>query len=406
MTFIFKQYKKLWNLWFNILGWSYNPLKMCRIKSCNYIDEERSMDSFSPTENQIFTFDINDYNEDDNDTENPKELHIIYKTCKVLYTILIWSILGLRPIIYVYNNNNDSFDQVVSRISFEIIPLLIHFFGISYFNSNHFEYHRNKENTLINNNIILCSFIFSSGSVIIQIYNQENTNLLLFNSIYIFYTVNILTTYLFIFNTIFCHHKINVRTIENNINNESIDSISIISINKIIIEIQNFKRGLNKSVTSYENMFNSTTICGGIGCSLIINRWLSINGTTKHVHLKPSMIIFISIFWFIQLIFYINASSVYRFQEKISDSLNNSYFTQTCLKRETTLRSRQRFTFDRIVIKYLENLSTTIDWIVLHYILNQKVCHFKVLGIPLHRWQTFERMIILFAFVGIIHNSN
>ncbi len=364
---------------------------------CNNPDEDRSIESFSPTGNQSFTFDISDIDEDDNDEHN----YIFYKMGKICYTLFIWGVLSFKPILHIIYSRHDSLDQKVSRISFEIIPLLIHIFGISYFNGDHFEYHLNKENSLINNNIIIYSLIISSSSVIIQIYNQENTDLLIYNSIYIFYSINILTTYLFIFNTVFCHHKLNVRNIENNINNQSLNLISIISINKIIIEIQRFKRELNKSVTSYENMFNSTTICGGVGCSLIINRWLSINGETTNIHLKPTMIIFISIFWFIQLIFYINASSVYYFQEKISDSLNNSHFTQTCLKRSTVLRSRQRFTFDKTVVKYLEDLSSTIDWLVLHKILNQKVCHFKVLGIPLHRWQTFERLVILLAFIGI-----
>ena len=369
---------------------------------CNNPDEDNSIESFSPTSNESFTFDISDIIDDDNNNENNTEYSILYKFGKICYTLIIWGILGVKPLLYVINNKNDSLDELVSRISFEIIPLIIHIFGISYFNGNHFDYHLNKENTLINNNIIVFSFITSTSVVLIQIYNQEHTDLLLFNSIYTFYTINILVTYLCIFNTVFCHHKINVRTIEKNINNETISPISIISINRIIIEIQRFKRELNKSVTSYENMFNSTTICGGVGCSLIINRWLSINGETKNVHLKPSMIIFISLFWFIQLIFYINASSVYHFQEKISDSLNNSYFTQTCLKRSTVLKSRQRFTFDKTVIKYLEDLSSTVDWLVLHKILNQKVCHFKVLGIPLHRWQTFERLVILLAFVSIV----
>jgi len=364
---------------------------------CNNPGEDRSIESFSPTGNQSFTFDISDIDEDDKIVHNG----IFYRLCNICYTLIIWGVLSFKPILHIIYNRHDSLDQMVSRISFEIIPLLIHIFGISYFNGEHFEYHLNKENSLINNNIIIYSLIISSSVVIIQIYNQENTDLLVFNTIYIFYSINILTTYLFIFNTVFCHHKLNVRSIEKNINNESTNQLGIISINKIIIEIQRFKRGLNKSVISYEKMFNSTTICGGVGCSLIINRWLSINGETTRIHLKPSMIIFISVFWFIQLIFYINASSVYYFQEKISDSLNNSHFTQTCLKRSTILRSRQRFTFDKTVVKYLEDLSSTIDWLVLHKILNQKVCHFKVLGIPLHRWQTFERLIILLAFIGI-----
>ena len=397
MNIINKQYKNLWNLWFNFLGWSYNPFTIKQLNLCNNPNEDRSIESFSPTGNESFTFDISDTSEDDNIVHN----NVFYNLGKICYTLFIWGVLSFKPLLHVIHNRHDSLDQMVSRISFEIIPLLIHIFGISYFNGDHFEYHLNKENTLINNNIIIYSLVISSSVVIIQIYNQENTDLLIFNSLYIFYSINILTTYLFIFNTVFCHHKLNVQSIEKNINNESTNQFSIISINKIIIEIQRFKRGLNKSVTSYEKMFNSTTICGGVGCSLIINRWLSINGETTHIHLKPSMIIFIGVFWFIQLIFYINASSVYYFQEKISDSLNNSHFTQTCLKRSTVLRSRQRFTFDKTVVKYLEDLSSTIDWLVLHKILNQKVCHFKVLGIPLHRWQTFERLIILIAFIGI-----
>jgi hypothetical protein len=76
MNIINKQYKKLWNLWFNWLGWGYNPFTIKKVNLCNNPDEDRTIESFSPTSNQSFTFDISDIHEDDNIVHN----NVFYNT--------------------------------------------------------------------------------------------------------------------------------------------------------------------------------------------------------------------------------------------------------------------------------------------------------------------------------------
>ena len=114
MNIINKQYKKLWNIWFNLLGWSYNPFTIKKLYLCNNPDEEKSIESFSPTGNQNFTFDINDIDEDDKIIHNT----IFYNLGKICYTLFIWGVLSFKPFIHVIHNRHDSLDQMVSRISF------------------------------------------------------------------------------------------------------------------------------------------------------------------------------------------------------------------------------------------------------------------------------------------------
>ena len=406
MLFIIPQYKKLWIWWLQIIGWGCSSTACFLLNRFTYLIkpcEIAEVDNISsPVENTNFSFDI-DIDSDISDEETQEENHIsIYRIIKSVYTLNVLAILLSKPLVYIYNNTGSNLDLLVAQFLFEIIPVLIYYFGMFYFGSDHFHYHITLDNSMINNNIIFLSMWCSLVSLVYySIYHVNNYILFdIYNGIYIFFSISILTTYICVFNTIFCHHKKYLVKLRSKINNNNI------SINNVIIEIQKFKRELNMSVINFENMFNSISTCGGLGCALIINRMFIINRTKNRLLIKSSLIIYIVLFWIIQIIFYYTASSVFYFQEKISETLNSSHFTETCLKRKNKAVIRNTSTFEKNCILYLDETSTTIDWLVLSKTLTQNFCHFKVLGINIHKWQTFERVIVVLAFIGIMHSSN
>tara|TARA_B100001094_G_C18136575_1_gene775446 strand:- start:530 stop:1735 length:1206 start_codon:yes stop_codon:yes gene_type:complete len=397
MLFNILKHNNLWLLWLQIIGWGCSTT-MCSIyDKCNFFlkpcESEETISS--PTNSDYnFTFEIEEVNEEP----------LIDKriaTLKAAYTFMVSSVLLFKPLVLIYKRDEGVFDILIAQLSFEIIPILIYYFGMFYFGSDHFNDHYNKGGSLINNYIVGISFISSSIALIYHSTKYHTTLLNIYYNFYIFFALSILITYLCVFNMVFCHHKRYLIQIKNKIINNN-----NIPINNIIIEIQRFKRELNHSVHTFENMFNLTSICGGLSCALIINRLFIINDTKNKLLIKPLIVVYIILFWIIQIIFYYTASSVFYFQERINEALNNSHFTETCLKRNNKGSRRNRLTFQKECITYLDETSTTIDWLVLSKTLTQNFCHFKVLGVNIHKWQSFERIIVILAFIGIVHSSN
>lgn len=393
-----------WRIWLNLLGWdpTLSVARPCVVSDCC----EQPVRESTPTgvENSDALDDISD--EDVSVQMGGCDLRL----CRRLYVPAVTCILLWRPLYYFWQHGDTlRLDQCVARLAFESIPALMHVFGIQYFRSVSFNTHMAEISPV--RRLSWCSLFSTVGAVLHMVASDEYALWRVCMSVVnVFLSIGVVTTYLYVFNVVFCYHTAQLKNIQINSRVETALGIPTIHINAVVIQIQKFKRELNNSVRSFGHMFNATSTFGGLGCALVLNRVIAVDEEhDDQPHLDVEMLVFIALFWVVQALFYYTASSVYYFQERISETLNSTYFTHTCLKRSPTIGGRRLNhasanirVFENTVLMRLEEAATTVDWLVLTHTLSKNFCHFKVLGVSVHKWETFERIVVFVAFAGLV----
>lgn len=397
-----------WRVWLNLLGWD-PTLSVAHPLVVSDCCEQPVLDN-TPTGVEISTFNTDTMDDISDEDVSVQFERCDLRLCKRLYVPVVTCILLWRPLSYFWQHGDTlSLDECVARVAFESIPALVHIFGIQYFRSSSFSTHMAEIPSV--HKLSWCSLFSVAGTALYMIAGDEyDFWQACLSVVNVFLSVGVVTTYLYVFNVVFCYHAAKLKNIQINSHVETTLGIPTIHINAVVIQIQRFKRELNNSVRAFGHMFNATSTLGGLGCALVVNRVLAVDEDNEDPHpLDVEMLVFIALFWIVQVLFYYTASSVYYFQEQITETLNSTYFTHTCLKRSPTPGGK-RFNhasanirvFENTVIMRLEEAATTVDWLVLTHTLSKNFCHFKVLGVSIHKWETFERIVVFVAFVGLV----
>lgn len=323
-----------------------------------------------------------------------------------VYSLFIFSILCSPVIWYThkYINNNAYY---ISYILFHTIYPIQYIFSIIYYSSDHYDRLIHKWNTsFIKNNYIslskkdvsaICIFITSLLISIVTftliINNNSNikyTDYINKSGLYVLvcfewlYGRTLLLYNLFVFFFTFHTHlndiKKEVDFLEksNWIFYKDTKRISDICISIIIKKFE-----LEESISNLQNIFSSSTILGTIG---FLITWINYKQYGCDTYLTTLCIIYITI----QLYFSIIILQISKQQQYMMESIRHPIFAAHWLHRINDRYKKNIISDERQYITMTEN-GTSIDWLILNTILQEKWVNFEFFGIPLNDGQLIKR---------------
>lgn len=347
---------------------------------------------------------------------------IVYLICSWSYTIFVIGTLLVKPIyniIYVINNK-DASGFYIAFIFFNSIPVTQYIFGFIYFQTSHFEdfyIKRNKHTGMNFFSLIICGFsiIMSLVSYFILIKDIENDGE--FPDVHFFEYKNFVFTYLWFswiygnltlytnltaFSLVFCKHCSIIDKYINKLelNKESND----ITINDIIQETLDIRHNLEYSIDMFKNIFSMFTILGGIALGLFIER---IKVSSFFLFPWHKLIVYI----IAQTIFILIIIKVSRNKDRLSDYIKTPIFVEKFLKRYNPKEIDEKFKDENekemhqmIIINTLEENASTLDWIVLNDVINEKWTEFKVMGIDISDSSLIKKGVVIVGIIFALNN--
>jgi len=329
---------------------------------------------------------------------------------------------------------------VPPSIFFKLLIPIQYILSLIYFNKSHFDdfYLKDRKsihleclpNTkLIIIGIIIISLISSLLTLILKIlsidfdnnldpfnyYNQSLDKQIfinIFDILQLLYGRSILFINTISFIIVFCKHIKIIDNLLQILNNKIYNGYDIKGLTFFCRQVTKIRYEMHKSIKLLEKMFSMSTIIGGFSCGYIIDNYKSFNiGEISII----SFIIFIitqcAFFYIIyklanqkeQLLTLINSPLISR---KFLSRFNNKYLD--CYIEQSDI-NQQKMNCNLSLIVKMNKLTriekdnaTSLDWLILNNILNQKWTEFSICGISLHNGNVLKQGFLFGTFLVII----
>lgn len=337
---------------------------------------------------------------------NQKNKSLLLCLVSWLYSIGIFCILCIPVFCYVkdYIDNNSYY---IPYVLFYTIYPIQYIFSIMYYSKDHYDRLIHKWNTdYISNNyfslskkdtatifIFVISILISIVTLVLSInnnfdikysnyFNKNNQYVLLcFEWLYgrtlVLYN---LFVFFFTFHTHLSDIKKDVDFLEksNWVFYKDTKRISDICISIIIKKFE-----LEESISNLQDIFSSSTILGTIG---FLITWINYKQYGSDTYLA----ILCGIYSIIQLYFSIIILQISKQQQSMINSIRHPIFAAHWLQRINNKYKQNIKNDEKQYITINEN-GTSIDWLILNTILQEKWVNFEFFGIPLNDGQLVKR---------------
>lgn len=389
--------------------------------------------------------DIDSQKEEQNLDSHNKKYSLIFTLFEVLYHILIFCIILFKPLTSLVKIILDDFNYIPPSFFFSLIIPIEYILGIIYFNDSHFDkFYLNDSNSQMlkcipNTKIIIVSILIVSliVSILLSIfkildidydenvdifnYNQQNIYfkvlINIFDFIYTFFGQTSLLINIISFMIVFCKHIKIIDAIITIIDKKMLNDCDIKTLSFVCRQVTRIRYELHCSIKLLENIFSSQTIIGAISIGYIIETYGEYS--ISQISL-PSVIIF-SI---IQILFFyiiyvvnnqkehflelVNSPSISRkFLSRYNYSSLNNYdinYQNNDQNLSDYLYEDNNNEFQRMINIEKDN-ATSIDWLILNDIINQRWTEFSVFGISLQDGTILKQGVLLCSFIVLINKS-
>jgi len=347
----------------------------------------------------------------------------VQRLCEYGYTIAIMGCLLYIPIMVDFLDfvkDNTVPDAV--EIFFDIIPFFQYIFGLMYYRSpqfRHFAYRKIAKGTYWSKESPTCIIYISIisgliGGILYHVYCFGNNYRFHIKNIMSFmaglYAIPILFNNVAVFYMVFSCHKEELDGITRCVKlgkgrlgaNDSTDStVSVnnttivgcccrcctkccgvdnsvtttsdkqwIDINNIIVEVNDFRYGLERSIDAFSWIFSSSAFFGFLGTALTINQQIKLfmtkNDPWGNIYDNLHVLLMIVIWILLFSAFSLMAGQVSNSKNKILKSIRTPFYTQLCIAR----RHKSGDLSDKLT-----------EWHLLNRILNEEWQEFSIFGI-------------------------
>ena len=271
--------------------------------------------------------------------------------------------------------------------------------------------------------IVSIAGVSSIVSLILKIYNNgvfnqldplnyENQTIpikvliLLFDLLQCFYGISIILINLSAFTIVFCKHVKIIEGILEIINNKVYNRCDMTQLSFICKQVTRMRYELHTSIKYMENMFSTSTIIGAIALGYIFE-------TRGKYSVSEISVISILLFVFSQIVFVYIVNRVSIQKEELHKLINSPRIVKLFLSRlnkqdfdlytQTEHLGEDNHTEEYIntITKMQQMMSierenaTSIDWLILNNILNQKWTEFTVFGVTLQDGNILKKSLML-----------
>ncbi len=159
-----------------------------------------------------------------------------------------------------------------------------------------------------------------------------------------------------------------------------------LDINELIVEVNDFRYGLELSVDAFSNIFSSCTILGFIGTAVIVAAKIKqIRRKNKPWDLDGEVHIFVVVLIWLILFssFILIAGKVSHSRNRILESLKTPFYTQMYIARMSIMNTTGQIISNtkQVTMNMMHESITTIEWNLLTTILNEEWREFNILGV-------------------------
>lgn len=348
-----------------------------------------------------------------------------YNIYQFFYHLIIFGIILFDTISIVILLINNKFNYFPPSIFFSLLIPIEYILAILYFNNSHFDiFYLNDRNTELLNcipkilYIIMAVLITSIISIILSIsfkvvdisgynkdfdifhYNEQPVYIkiiiILFDSIKLFFGRTVLLINMTSFTIVFCKHIKIIEYISNLLVNDIYHSYDIKQLSNICKYISRIRHELHISIKLLEQIFSMSTIFGAVAIGYIVN-------TLGKFNLRELDIFSIVLFGLIQSIFFYIVYKVTNLKEDLHKLINSPKISQKFLSRlnnnciHYNCHNENDIYIDKIdkMMRIQHDNATSIDWLILNNILNQKWTEFSVFGMTLEDGAILKKFIVL-----------
>ena len=315
-----------------------------------------------------------------------------------IYSLIILLLLATPVLLYIHKFNKDGIYHFPYILFYLIYPIQ-YIFSILYYSDDHYDrlihkwdtsYIKRDKLVLSKKDvsaiiIIFVSFIISIATLILAVndkYSSEYKEYIDKNLLYTLlffewvYGRTLLLYNLFVFFFTFHTHledmqkNVDFLTKSNWIFYKDTKRISDICISIIINKFE-----LEESITKLQNIFSSSTILGTLAFCLV---WLNYKDHGCDYYLGTLCIIYALIqLYFCGIIIFISKQ-----QKSMVESIRHPIFAAHWLQRVKDIYKKNSPSLEKQYISIEEN-GTSIDWLILNTILQEKWVNFEFFGVPL-----------------------
>ena len=355
-----------------------------------------------------------------------KILEILYRlfVCVLIFYYSVTNITYIVKTNYVY---------IPPSIIFKLLIPVEYILSLIYFSRTHFDsFYLNDSNSkliicipsvkYVITGIITIVSISSIVSLVLKISNNGEFNqldplnysnqplmikilILLFDLLQWFYGRSIILINLSAFTIVFCKHVKIIEGILEILNNKVYNRCDMKQLSFICKQVTRMRYELHNSIKYMENMFSTSTIIGAITMGYIFE-------TRGKYSISEISVISILMFVFSQIVFFYIVCRVSNQKDELHKLINSPRIVKLFLSRlnkqefdlyiqsnpeeyihteeyiNTITKMEQMISIER------EN-ATSIDWLILNNILNQKWTEFTVFGITLQDGNILKKCIVL-----------
>lgn len=364
---------------------------------------------------------------------NAETTPILWSIMEMVYRLLVFIVMFYYPvtnIIYVVKTN---FTYIPPSIIFKSVIPIQYILSLLYFSRTHFDsFYLNDANS----KLIICIpkviyviigiLIISSVSTIISLilkiygigiftqldsldYQNQIVSIkiliLLFDICYWFYGRSIILINLASFTIVFCKHVKIIEGILEILDNKVYNRCDMKQLSFICKQVTRMRHELHISIKYLENMFSTSTIIGAISMGYIIE-------TRGKYGISEISITSIIIFIVSQVVFFYIVYRVSNQKDELHKLINSPRIVKQFLSRlsgadcelyrihnleDDTNLEQYNNTLDRVekIISIEKDNATSIDWLILNNVLNQKWTEFTVFGITLQDGNVLKKCVVL-----------
>lgn len=310
------------------------------------------------------------------------------------------------------------------RYMFQLIFSAYYFFGMLYFNKDHF-YEKIKRYNSIKKIADISSIIIILASLIISSINVANllTGINVHNYTYIFNNVDSNTSLcvLLFFDTFFSYmafltisltfallmsyHASILKEYMNNFDNYASGSVNNNKkINMIGKEYPVLRNEFSETVSLTNSFFVTLNIFGVIGLYITINLFKN----KKHVYTD---ILNLVLFFIIEIVYIRSVQYVKQLVSKINDALSSQQFVNSMFRNYNTNRDIELGTSDNFTIEQMKNtvdscyisvrtIDDSVDWIILKLLTQSDWDTFNILGVKINDESVIQKIFgIIVSFI-------
>jgi hypothetical protein len=346
-----------------------------------------------------------------------------------LYKFVIFIFLLSKPIINIFICIKNQYLPPV--FIFEIIVPIEYILGCIYFSKSHFDklYLKNTDSINLkclpspNNNVFyisVASLLYSIFSVILKItYIDYESSLDIFNYrdisitsrifviaydfLIIYLGSLILINNFFAFVVIFLKQIKDIESIILYLNNIQYSSKNIDQLSFMCNKIIQIRHYLHISIKNFENILSTVSVIGAVTIGYIFKAYQNYNYSEYGIHSL--------IFYFIlQFIFFYSVYVVANQKERLHTLLNSPKIVKQFLVRiddkDSYDRTLEEINISTDLFSYKKNKeidnATSLDWLILNNVLNQKWTQFTVFGVSLEDGNLLKNCVLIGTLLIVI----